>query len=151
MTAQEVRTRVTQVILARLDTDNTRRAEALGDFMALSLPGLEDKEAEALSRLVPQLPRELYIKWINLFSDRLLETIPQNQLDELCNGAPDNDAALGLVYLMFMESARMEEQVARDLAELGLAASNTDAEADALALYLKAKLQQKKGPGHANM
>lgn len=140
-----MRAHIMQVVLHKLDLDPSRRAEALSDFLALSLPDMDADSIRSVAGKVPQLPQGVYEKWINMFIDRLFETIPQNQMDELCNGAQDNNATLGLVYLMFMESARMEKQVAEDLAALGLQNSGQDAETDALALYLKARLTQKTG------
>ena len=146
MKDEDIRAHVLKVILARLDLNQERRAEALGDFLTLSLPGMDEQAIKTVASLVPVLPQSLYEKWIGMFSDRLLETIPRDQLKELCNGTINNDTTISMVYLLFMESARMEEQTARDLAELGLQSSNggqNDQLADALAIYLKARLGQK--------
>lgn len=151
MTPEEIRKHITPIILSRLDVNPQRRAEALRDFLVLSVPNMDDKAIESVSGMVPELPREIYLKWINMFIDRLLETIPQDQLNELCNGKEDNNTALGLVYLMFMESARMEKQVAEDLARLGLSSTGNDAQADALSIYLQARLQQKKEQNDAKL
>lgn len=161
-----MRSHILQAVLGRLDLDPARRAEALRDFLALSLPGLGENAVEAVAARVPELPRALYEKWINLFIDRLFETIPPEQLTDLCDGSSANNATLGMVYLLFMESARMEKQVADDLAALGRSepgrggdagpdvgpgagqdgfSAARAAEADALALYLKARLAQKTG------
>ncbi len=114
----EFRAHIINTVLARLSRSPERRAEALKDFLALNLPLGEDAAAE-LSNLIPQAPDTLYQKWAGLFADRLLETLPQDQLAELCDNSPDNSAALVLTYLMFMESARMERQIADDLRALG--------------------------------
>lgn len=155
MTPEQIHNHITPLILGRLDRPDAnanRRREALREFFAVSLPGMSDAAINAAADMVPELPEELYRKWIRMFVERLLETIPQNQLGELCNGSDDNNATLTLVYLMFMESARMEKQVAEDLAALGSTgackdagtpAPASEAQADALALYLKARLQQK--------
>lgn len=132
-----------RTVLNRLDLDPARRAEALRDFLSLSLPGMGESVVKAVAAKVPELPQSLYEKWIGLFISRLFETIPQDQLDGLCDGSETNNATLGMVYLLFMESARMEKQVAEDLAALGVKSSGHDAESDALALYLKARLAQK--------
>lgn len=135
-----------QVVIARLDIDPNRRAEALADFLAISLPSMDEGAVKSIAAKVPQIPQKVYEKWIHLFIDRLLETIPQEQLDYLCDGTQDNNITLGMVYLLFMESARMEAQVAKDLAELGIkndSGSEADAEANALSVYLKARLRQK--------
>ncbi|MDL2307074.1 hypothetical protein LJC48_03480 [Desulfovibrio sp. OttesenSCG-928-C06] len=152
MTPEQIHKHITPLILRRLDADHNRRGEALHDFLAISLPGMDESSIDTVAAMVPELPESMYRKWIGMFVDRLIETIPQNQLDELCNGSEDNNATLALVYLMFMESARMEKQVAEDLAALGNTGASkddgtpapaADAQADALALYLKARLQQK--------
>lgn len=158
MNREEMRSHILQAVLGRLDLDPARRAEALRDFLALSLPGMGENAVEAVAARVPELPRALYEKWINLFIDRLFETITPEQLADLCDGSSANNATLGMVYLLFMESARMEKQVADDLAALGRSepgragdagrngfSDASAAEADALALYLKARLAQKTG------
>lgn len=148
MTDQQIRSHVLEIILARLDLDPERRAEALADFLTLSLPHMDEASVKAVAARVPVLPQSLYEKWIGMFADRLLETIPRDQLEELCNGTQNNNTTLGMVYLLFMESARMEEQTARDLAALGLQSQGAGADsqvADALSLYLKAQLGKKNG------
>lgn len=167
MTPEKIHQHITALILAKLglgqpdpssddalDAENragathARRGEALREFLALSLPGLDEGSVGTLAELVPELPEELYRKWIDMFTDRLLETIPQDQLDELCSGTTANNATLTMVYLMFMESARMEKQVAQDLAALSNQPAQTDAkneQLDALSCYLKAKRRQKPG------
>ena len=164
MTSDEMRAHITAVLLGRLshpDPDGERRGEALYDFLALSLPDMDEASLKSIAAKVPELPPALYRKWAGLFAERLLETIPQNQLEELCNGGEDNNATLALVYLMFMESERMEKQVAEDLAELGKQAAlaartarprqpgapaqqdSAEAQTQAVAMYLKARLRQK--------
>ena len=41
------------------------------------------------------------------------------QITLLSDGSEDNEAALALAYVMFLESARMERQMAEDLAAWG--------------------------------
>lgn len=134
-------------ILERLDGDNARRGEALGEFMAVTMPTLDDRAAATLSGLIPQLPQELYHRWASLFADRLLETVPANQIAELCNGTEENKATLGLIYLMFMESERMEKQIATDLHALGVSLADTDATGTLLGNYLRARISLQKDGG----
>lgn len=168
MIAKEIRERIHATVMARLDSDPERRSEALADFLALSLPDMDESSARSLAGLVPELSRGLYAKWIDIFADRLLATIPQNQLEDLCDGTEENNAAMCLTYLMFMESSRMEKQVAEDLAALdsrrdpnnkadGPDGPNAtggqmerDAQCDALAMYLRFRLRQKNGGGNAS-
>ncbi|MDR2893442.1 MAG: hypothetical protein LBV80_10235 [Deltaproteobacteria bacterium] len=109
------RDHIIAVVLGRLDADAARRGEALYDFLALSQPNMDEAALKSTAAQIPALPVELYRKWAGMFADRLLETIPGDQLTELCSGSEDNNATLALVYLTFMESARMEKQVAEDL------------------------------------
>ena len=83
--------------------------------------------AETAPRLLPQLTE----KWVGMFVDRLLETVPQAQIAELCDGSAENEAALALAYVMFLESARMEKQMAEDLAAFELPAGTDGADAAA--------------------
>lgn len=108
---------ISRVVIEGVDQDAERRGEALADFLSLSAPGMSETERKRLAGLVPQVPRSLYLRWVELFVGRLLETIPADQLQELCNGQTSNNATLRMVYLMFMESERMEKQVADDLAD----------------------------------
>lgn len=150
MTPDQVHAHISAVILKRLDSDGPRRGEALRDFLALNLPGLDEAAIASISSLAPRLPESLYRKWIALFADRLLETVDQAQIDDLCSGGEKNAASLGLLYMLFMESERMEKQIPIDLANLAefQKADGLDGDAimqDALAAYLRAKLNQQKG------
>ena len=60
------------------------------------------------------------ITFDNMFVDRLFETVPTNQIEALCDGSEENEGALALAYVMFLESARMEKQMAEDLAACDL-------------------------------
>lgn len=146
MDTKELKTYIITAILKRLDENPTSRHEALQEFMGVSLPSVGDASANSVSRLIPELPLSVYEKWATMFAERLLETVPRNQVEELCSGTEENNAALSLVYLMFMESERMEKQVAEDLAALGVSMSAIDDAGNALGSYLRARLAEQKAP-----
>ncbi|AAS95703.1 hypothetical protein [Nitratidesulfovibrio vulgaris] len=133
-------------VLRRFDEDPARRQEALQEFMEVTLPTIDGQSADKVATLVPELPYSLYEKWATLFADRLLETVERTQLASLCDGSADNDATIALVYVMFMESERMEKQVAEDLAALGVRMADADATGNALGAYLRAKLSRQHDP-----
>ena len=105
------------ILLARIArTDDAGRAEALTAFVGLSRPDLGPDAAAIVAETAPRLLPQLTEKWVGLFVARLLETVPHIQIAELCDGSAENEAALALAYVMFLESARMEKQMAEDLA-----------------------------------
>jgi hypothetical protein len=126
----EQRAYVRQVLLARVARADGGREEAIREFVGLTRPDLGPEAAGIIAAKAPPVPAALTEKWIGLFVDRLFETVPAEQIAVLCDGASDNEAALVLAYVMFLESGRMERQMAEDLARLGMARS---AEGDALA------------------
>ena len=140
MTDEDLRARIRDVLLRQVDTDANRRQEALREFFAVTMPQMGEDEATRLAELAPPLAPALLEKWIGLFTERLFETVARPQIEELCAGGPKNDATLVLVYIMFMESARMEQQVAEDLSG-PLAAGPDEGLAQALSAYFRAKLQ----------
>ncbi|MFI3270852.1 MAG: hypothetical protein R3Y11_01940 [Pseudomonadota bacterium] len=146
MDTNELKTYIIETILQRLDENSTSRQEALQEFMGVSMPSVGDGSASSVSRLIPELPRSIYEKWAGLFADRLLETVPRDQVEELCSGTDDNTASLSLVYLMFMESERMEKQIAADLHALGVEMSAMDDAGNALGCYFRARLAAQKSP-----
>jgi hypothetical protein len=145
MDTQNIRTHISNVILARLSDSRERRTEALGEFMGVTMPNVENRAAGQVASLVPEIPASVYRKWVDMFVDRLLETVPLNQLAELCTDTEENRATLSLVYVMFMESQRMEKQIAEDLSALGMEQSGQDDVGNTLADYLRAKLANLKG------
>lgn len=106
---------IRQTVLDHVDTSAAGRREALRDVLAAAMPLLDRDSADALAVRVPPLMPSLYEKWVHLFAKRLFETVPVEQIELLCDGAADNDAALVLAFLMFLESERMERQIAEDL------------------------------------
>lgn len=138
---------MTQVILARVSQDDTRRAEALRDYLALTQAAPDLAAAETLSAMVPPLMPSLYRRWVGMFCARLLETASEEQLRVLCDGSEENSAALALTFVMFLESERMERQMSEDLCAFGQSAPGeagapgVDAQlADIAANYIRARV-----------
>ncbi|MDL2266619.1 hypothetical protein LJC46_01340 [Desulfovibrio sp. OttesenSCG-928-G15] len=114
---EEMRVFITARVISRLAGQGPRRSEALRDVFAVTLP---DLDADSISRLVadtPEIPLELSTRWVGMFADRLLETVPENELEDLCANTQDSNATLLLLYSMFMESQRMEETMRGDIAK----------------------------------
>lgn len=145
MDTQKIRSHLAEVVLARLTDSQDRRSEALGEFMGVTMPCIDGKTADNVAAMVPEIPSSVYGKWVSMFVDRLFETVSLDQLAELCSGTEENNATIALVYVMFMESERMERQVAEDLATLGLEQAQQDDVGNTLADYLRAKLANMKG------
>lgn len=134
----KVRKHVVRVVMDRVDTRDERRRQALEEFLAVTVNPAEGV-ASRMAELVPPLVPELYEKWASMFADRLLETLPENQLDLVCDGSDDNDASLVLAFLMFLESERMEKQMEADLAEYGRTHSGDDDMGEAVSQWLRAR------------
>jgi hypothetical protein len=141
MTDQEIREHVTSLVLEQVRQTEERRREALREYFAVTFPNVGEQEAARIAEYVPPLLPALYRKWADLFVDRLLETIPREQLDELCNDTLQNRATLLLVYIMFMESARMEQQVAEDLKAYGMEMTGSMDMGDMVMSYLREKMR----------
>lgn len=120
--------------------DEGRRREALVEYLAVTGTAPDTGQAAALAGLVPPVLPELYEKWIGLFLDRLFETVPQEQVAVLAEDTPDNEAAVVLAYLMFLESERMEKQVQQDLEAYGLAHSGDADQGGAVAGFLRSRI-----------
>ncbi|KHK03317.1 hypothetical protein [Desulfovibrio sp. TomC] len=117
------------ILLARIArTGDAGRAEALSAFVGLSRPDLGPDAAGIIADVAPVLPLALTEKWVGMFIARLLETVPHVQVAELCDGSAENEAALALAYVMFLESERMEKQMAEDLAACNLTAGQDGAD-----------------------
>ena len=121
-----------EILLARVArTEDAGRAEALTAFVGLARPDLGPDAAAIVAETAPRLLPKLTEKWVGLFVDRLMETVPHVQIAELCDGTAENEAALALAYVMFLESERMEKQMAEDLAACNQAAGREDSGAAA--------------------
>jgi len=154
---QAMRAHIEAVLMARVTQDEARRAEALRDYLCLTSAAGNPDQADTLAAMIPPVLPSLYRRWIHMFLARLSETVPREQTALLCDGTDESAAALSLAFLMFLESERMEKQMAADLAAFGASQStmaglgeNAQA-ADAAAAFLRsrvaelAKKQAKKG------
>ncbi|SHN66352.1 hypothetical protein [Desulfovibrio litoralis] len=139
MTETEISQHIQEVILKTVYKEEKQRTEALYDFLALSMPNISEDQLKQLSSLIPQLSQALYLKWSKQCAERMLETVSKQQLIELCQPTKDNEAAIILVYLMFMESARMEKEIKKDLSEQQLPNNNPELTA-AISAYMQAQL-----------
>ncbi len=133
--------RVGELLLARVSENDERRRQGLSEFLAMTCPDLQEGAAANLADLVPPLLPTLYAKWIGMFADRLLETVPQAQVEELCSGSAENTASLLLVFLMYLESATMERQIAEDLKTYGIDHSSDEDGGMVVADYIRARVQ----------
>lgn len=127
------------VIMDKVSTEAERRTEALSDFFAVT-GTVVDGRAEKVAELVPPILPELYAKWVNMFLDRLFETVPAEQVELIADGSEENNAAAVLAYVMFLESERMEKQIPEDLAAYGMEQSGTDEMGDLAAQYIRASM-----------
>ncbi len=139
MSPKELRTHIFSTIICKVEEqDEDKRMEALNEFMAIT--GTGGSAPEKVINLIPPIMHELYEKWITLFIDRLLETVDAQNVELLCDGADSNNAALVLAYVMFLESARMEELIDQDLKEHGLQASENNDLGNLAADYIRAQM-----------
>lgn len=139
MNPKQIREHIFSVIINKVEEqDASKRMEALSEFMAVT--GTAGNASEKVAELIPPIMHDLYEKWITMFIDRLLETVPAQNIELLCDGTDDNNAALVLAYIMFLESARMEEQIEKDLKEHGLAASDNNDLGDLAADYIRTQM-----------
>ncbi|NDV19599.1 hypothetical protein GO013_09230 [Pseudodesulfovibrio sp. JC047] len=139
MTPKQIREHIFATIINKVEEqDENRRLEALNEFMAVT--GISGNAPEKIAGLIPPIMHDLYEKWIIMFIDRLLETVAPENIELLCDGCDNNNAALVLAYIMFLESERMEQQIDKDLHEHGLAASDTNDLGDVAANYIRAQM-----------
>ncbi|CCH48208.1 hypothetical protein [Pseudodesulfovibrio piezophilus] len=139
MDPKQIRQHIFTVIINKVEEqDEAKRIDALNEFMAVT--GTAGNASEQIASLIPPLMHDLYEKWITMFIDRLLETVPPENIELLCDGCDDNNAALALAYIMFLESAKMEKQIDKDLKEHGLTASANNELGDLAANYIRAQM-----------
>lgn len=112
-----VKKHIEDVIVKKVSEDHDSRTEALQEFFSVIAPQDADGPISRWCHNIPALLPSLYSKWATMFAGRMLETLPEDQLELLCNNDKENNAALSLAFVMFMESERMEAQVAADLKE----------------------------------
>lgn len=142
MSQDAMREHVRSVVLERLDQDADRRKEALSEFFAVTMGQVSSATTETVADLVPPILPKLYDKWVGMFVERFFEMVPVEQIELLCDGSEENNAAILLVYIMFLESERMEEQIDKDLKEYGLKMTGADDTGDLAADYIRAKMTQ---------
>lgn len=140
LTKEQIRAHIFLVILDKFSSSTEQRQQALSEYFLVTMPNISGEAADKLAGLIPTLMPDLYKKWIDLFVTRLFATIPEEQIQHLCDGSVENNAALGLVFLMFMESERMEEQTEKDLREYALEHSGDADLGDLVAAYLRGKV-----------
>lgn len=149
-----MRAHMTEVIMARVSQDEARRAEALRDYLALTQAAPDLAAADTLSLMVPPLMPSLYRRWIGMFAARLFETASEEQLRLLCDGSEENGAALALVFVMFLESERMERQMSEDLCAFGQSVQGEEGVsaqmADVAAGYIRARVAELAGKKPGN-
>ncbi|WP_051261681.1 hypothetical protein [Desulfovibrio inopinatus] len=102
-------------IMRHVTQGEERRQEALKEYFGVMLPDVSTSVIDEVCQNIPPLLPKLYGKWIEMFADRLFETVPLNQIEVLCDRTSDNTAALVLSFIMFLESERMEKQIPEDL------------------------------------
>ncbi len=120
---EEIRSHFVEVVMSRVNAEADRRKEALLEYFGLTLPGVSTEEKDCLAQCIPTVLPSLYRRWAFLCAARLLQAVPRNQLEHLCDGSAANEAALVLVFIMFLESERMEKQMDEDLKAYGQAHS----------------------------
>ncbi|MFZ5427883.1 MAG: hypothetical protein ACOZEN_12990 [Thermodesulfobacteriota bacterium] len=112
------RLHIHKVLYQRTLESQEGREESIKELLAATRPDLPPQAAECVAQSVPPLLPELHRKWIGMFVDRLFETADPSQTAILCDGSEENNAALALAYVMFLESERMEKVIAGDLENL---------------------------------
>jgi len=139
MDPKQIRQHIFSVIINKVEEqDEAKRQEALSEFMAVT--GTAGNAGDQLASLIPPIMHDLYEKWITMFIDRLLETVPPENIELLCDGSDDNNAALALAYIMFLESAKMEKQIDEDLKEHGLSTAGDNDLGDLAANYIRTQM-----------
>ncbi|OEU66683.1 MAG: hypothetical protein BA863_16730 [Desulfovibrio sp. S3730MH75] len=139
MEEAKIREYIHAIIMEKCTHNESARQDAIGEFITLTMPNIDEKATNNIKSMIPTIA-ELYDKWAVMFIDRLLETVPRNQIEELCSDTVENDSALVLIYIMFMESERMEKQVADDISEY--APTQDDEQGNIASDYIRAKLSQ---------
>jgi len=138
----EIRAFAHRAVMRRLAAGDAGRAHALREYLAVSMPNVAEDEAARLADLVPPLLGELYVRWADMFVDRLLETVPREALDELCSGREQDEAALALAFIMFLESERMETVVQEDLERYGRERSGESDAGAVAAAFLRNRIAE---------
>lgn len=137
MEESKIREYIQKVVMKKCTENEEARQDALGEFIAMTMPNIDEGAVKNIKSMIPPIT-ELYEKWVGMFINRLLETVPRNQIEELCSGTDENDSALVLIYIMFMESERMEKQIAEDIS--AYAPTQNDDAGNIASQYIRSKL-----------
>ncbi len=140
----ELRAHIREKVLERLTSDQDRRYEALREYFAVAAPVMDYDAACTVSSLIPPVLLDLYEKWVSMFTKRLFETVPVEQVKVLCDGTRENTTALLLVYLMYIESATMEKQIDEDLRAYGEKHAKDEDFGIVAGAYLRAQMAELK-------
>ena len=136
-----VREHLYSVIIEKVTLEADRRKEALADFFAVT-GAVDGSRGDKVAELVPPILPKLYDKWIGMFLDRLFETVPLQNIELIADGSEESNASAVLAYIMFLESERMEQQIATDLKEYGMDQTGNDDMGDLAAQYIRSSLSQ---------
>jgi len=109
-----LRLHIHKVLYQRSLESQANRQETIREILGALRPDLAPEKAVCAAETAPAPLPEMHRKWIGLFVDKLFETAPLPQLEILCDGSEENNAALALAYAMFLESERMEGMIAQD-------------------------------------
>jgi hypothetical protein len=127
---EQLREYIVQAVTARFSgASHEQRQKDIREYLAAGRPDVDPATAEALAVHAPALLPGLYRRWARMFAERMFETVPRDQIELLCDKSADNEAALGLAFIMFLESERMERQMAEDLQGLEQAADGRSIDA----------------------
>lgn len=137
MEESKIREYIQKILMKKCTENEEARQDALGEFIAMTMPNIDEGAVKNIKSMIPPIT-DLYEKWVGMFIDRLLETVPRNQIEELCSGTDENDSALVLIYIMFMESERMEKQIAEDIS--AYAPTQNDEAGNIASQYIRSKL-----------
>jgi len=110
-----LRLHIHKVLHQRCQDAKENRRDAIREMLGVTRSDLGPEGAANIADAAEPLSPELSRKWIGMFVDRLFETAPLAQLEILCDGSKNNNAALALAYVMFLESQRMEAVIAEDI------------------------------------
>ncbi|MBG0778141.1 MAG: hypothetical protein H0S85_17080 [Desulfovibrionaceae bacterium] len=138
---------LTATVRKQVSGDEARRREAIFEYLAVTLPDIAPGVGEAVAAMVPRIPDEVYEGWAAQFANRLLETVPREQVEELCDGTCENNAAIVLTYIMFMESERMERKVEEDIARYCQAAPDDSETGELVRAYLRSRITAARAAG----
>jgi len=106
---------INKVLYQRALEARKTRQDDIRELLGATRPDLSPDAAACVAETVPALLPELHRKWIGMFVETLFATASLEQVVLLCDGTEENNAALALAYVMFLESERMEKQMAEDL------------------------------------